>query len=190
MNVSFLQSPYLQVIEVAGKFSSVGGGIEAASVDHVCELALFFELRIEQGGVKRVVEKLVQVYFWKILAFAVECLGWVVSWIGYDPMRGSFQNFPNSSFMVFARIIVKRLKDHSKSAIIFQNFPNLYSLNQPDPLILQVKILVEVEWRIVDKVQPKIAGVIFAAELESMVAYQFVVDVYLDERGLVLRHQL
>ena len=92
--------------------------------------------------------------------------------------------------MVFARIIVKRLKDHSKSAIIFQNFPNLYSLNQPDPLILQVKILVEVEWRIVDKVQPKIAGVISAAELESMVAYQFVVDVYLDERGLVLRHQL
>ena len=75
MNVSLLQSPYLQVIEVAGKFSSVGGGIEAASVDHVCELALFFELRIEQGGVKRVLEKLVQVYFWKILAFAVECLG-------------------------------------------------------------------------------------------------------------------
>jgi hypothetical protein len=83
--------------------------------------------------------------------------------------------------MVFARVVIKRLKDHGKSAVIFQNLRNLYSLRKSNTLILEVKVLVEVERGVVDKVQPEIAGVVFCTELKRVVAYEFVVDVYLDE---------
>jgi len=53
--------------------------------------------------------------------------------------------------MVFAGKIIERLKNDCKSIVTLQNLSDLDSLRQSYSLMLQVKILVEVERGAVDK---------------------------------------
>lgn len=56
--------------------------------------------------------------------------------------------------------------------------------------MFKVKVLIEIERRVIDEMEPEVAGVALSAELQGVVAYQFVVDMYLDEGVLVVRHKL
>jgi len=105
-------------------------------------------------------------------------------------MWRGLQYFSYSSFMVFTWEVVKRFKHYSQPTVTFENLRNLYSLRQPNTLQLKVEVLIEIERRVVDKMKPKITGVTFPTELQAVVAYHFMVDVYLDEGLLILGHQL
>lgn len=87
-----------------------------------------------------------------------------------------------------AGIFVIGVKYDLQSDISFEYLWNLVAVGQPRALMLQVEVLVDVEWWVLLDMKPEVAGMCFWAELEGMISDEFVVDLHLNGGGFFLAH--
>lgn len=87
-----------------------------------------------------------------------------------------------------ARILIIGIEYDLQPHISSEYLWYLVAVLQSGAFVLQMKIFVDVERRVLLNVESKVAGMCFWAELEGVASYKFVVDLYLDSRGLFVAH--
>jgi hypothetical protein len=81
--------------------------------------------------------------------------------------------------MVATGVVVVGIEYYGESGIGCEYFWDFVVLVDAVALVLKVKILIDVERAIFDDMYPNIIGVALGAELKCVVAYEFVIDLYL-----------